>query len=78
MEGTHSLADLGGEHHIQIGVDLGAMSQALPSASWHTEVFTGPENKVPKNSTVPQAKPNFMPLSSVPLPIFLVQPNWTA
>lgn len=74
VEGTHSLAELGGEHYIQIGVDLGAISQALPSASWHTEVFTGPENKVPKNSTMPQ-QANLMTLSSVPLPLFLVQPN---
>jgi hypothetical protein len=30
-------------------------------------VFTESENKVPKNSTTPEAKPNLMPISSVPL-----------
>lgn len=52
---------------MQIKVDLEATSQLLPLARWHTEVFTGSENKDPKNSTLPEAEHNSIPLSTVSL-----------
>lgn len=60
MESTCSFSHLEGEHPIQIEVDLEATSQAPPPPSWHAEVFTGPQNKVSKNTTKPEAKPNLM------------------
>lgn len=60
VESTCSFSHLEGEHPIQIEVDLEATSQAPPPPSWHAEVFTGPQNKVSKNTTKPEAKPNLM------------------